>query len=124
MQYKSILSAVKSSGAFALTGGRIFVMRVPQGEVFPWVRLTVGNSPEYCKDGRGVDINDLQVDIVATTHEECKTIAEVIQAKLELPAENTYEGHTFTATLTNEIPDFDDELDVNRIIQEYQIRIT
>jgi hypothetical protein len=121
--YKAVLRLFKGSQAHQDVVGRIYVNVVPQKTPVPYIRIVPGRTPEYSKDGQGSEIHELTVDIFALTYRECDEIARNVETALDFQNYTWTDVKISNITMTDELSIYENEWELHRIIQTYQIRV-
>ncbi len=102
-------------------GGRIHSGRAEQGSAFPYIRLTSTMIPERCREGIGMRIYTVQVDVFSQDYAECVTVSEQVISSLESWS-GSYAGIEIRdSQFTNENEGFNDLEDLEQRIVEFEI---
>ena len=115
-----------TSNIQSAVGTRIFPSVVPQGESFPCIVYnTTSIEPNDSKSGPSTeDRVNIQIDVYGSTYKQTNTIHERVRTALDR-YRGTLEGTTFDYVFFIDYRDEgrDEQRDVFRLIQQYQIRV-
>ena len=104
------------------TSSEVWPLKVPQEKTDPYVTFFMRRAPVRTQDGIDVEDVDLTLNIYASTHEACVTLADAMYAGLE-GATGTYATESLMiCNWESETDDYLDGLEKVVITQEYNLK--